>query len=161
MSHVVSIHSAPDAPHVGRIEFSEPKLHRNDHYFSCTSLLALDGEEWLVELEMIHAYRSDMLGFFEELAAAADSGWQGAKRWDSEYGEMRIDASNDGRGFTNLHTFVSWNRPVGEEDWQSGILVARSAELHRLAEEMRRFLQLARGSRFVTYEQFRRTDPGR
>jgi hypothetical protein len=146
----VAIYSAPGAPRVGRIEFSEPKLHRNVHYFSCTGLLALDGEEWLVELEMIRPYRRDMLGFFEELAVAADSGWQGTKRWDSEFGEMRIDASNDGSGLTRLHTFV-WIRPIGDEDEQSGVLMVRSEELPRLAEEMRRFLQLQHGSRFTTF----------
>jgi hypothetical protein len=31
---VVAVYSAPNAPNVGRIEFSEPKLHRNDGYFS-------------------------------------------------------------------------------------------------------------------------------
>jgi hypothetical protein len=137
---VVAIYSAPGAVHVGRLEFSEPRFPRG--YFACTGMLALDGDEWLVEMEMIGPYRSDMLGFFEEMASEAEPGWRGTRSWESEFHEMRVEATNDGRGLTTLGVLIQWMRPVGEEDDRYGELTVASAELTRLALEMKRFLHL-------------------
>lgn len=132
------------------MEFSHPQLRRG--YFTCTGLLALDGEEWLVEMEMIEPYRADMLGFFEEIADEAEAGWDGVKSWKSEFAELRVDATNDGRGVTVLHAFIRSTRPIGEEDEQSGVLVVANRALVRVADEMRRFLRLPHGHRFEGVE---------
>ena len=112
-------------------------------------MMALDGDEWLVEMEMIEPYRSDMLGFFEEMASEAQTGWRGTRLWESEFSEMRVDATNDGGGLTTLGVLIHWMRPVGEEDERYGKLTIASAELTRVAHEMQRFLDLRSGSRFT------------
>lgn len=80
----------------------------------------------------------------------ASAGWQGGKSWRSEFTEVQIDATNDGDGLTMLHVFIHWIRPIGEEDQQTGVLTVLNTELPRVADEMRRFLDLPHGHRFST-----------
>lgn len=118
--------------------------------FKCTAMFEVDGHERSVQLDMISAYRSDMLGFFEELGAEAD-GWSGAKNWESEFGEMGIRATNPGEGVAILDV---WLAPATEDDDEyRGTLHVRADELPRFGERMRAFLRMpAGGSRFTVYK---------
>ena len=137
--------SGPTSPHVGRIEFSEPKALRG--YFTCSATLGLDGEEWSVGLEMIWEFRSDMLGFFEELAASAE-GWSGTKEWDSEFQEVSIRATSPGDGIAILDVVLCW--PPEYEIQREGTIHVRLEELPRFAETMRSFLRMPEGGqRFI------------
>jgi hypothetical protein len=125
---------------VGRIEFTDADLRRRS--FVCNATVAADGEEWIAALDMIAPYRSDMLGFFEEIAAE-HRGWAGVKEWQSEFGELRLQVTNTGAGTAVVDAHVT---PEGDEEGRVTLHV-RSDELPRVANELRRFLQLDRGSR--------------
>jgi len=145
-----AIFSSAASPHVGRIEFSEPSGGRSRGYFNCLATFALDGEDWSVPLEMISAYRADMLGFFEELGAET-GGWEGVKEWSSEFAEMSIRATNLGEGDAVLDVHLHW--PPEYEKEQTGTIHVRADELAKFAERMRAFLRMPEGgSRFIRRE---------
>jgi hypothetical protein len=135
MSERAAIHSAPASPHVGRIEFSEPRLRRHD--FTCRATVVLDGEEWSVGLDMIEPYRAEMMGFFDELAREA-SGWAGEKAWSSEFAELELGATHDGADAVTFRFRIRW--PPRYEEERDGSLVVRAQALDRLAAELRSFL---------------------
>lgn len=112
----------------------------------CTATLMLDGEEWSVGLDMITPYLYDMVGFFDEVAEAAGAGWSGKKWWESEFDELTLWVSNEGRGLVTVDFFMRW--PPRYEDEQQGSFVVRAVELPRVADEMHRFTGLERGERF-------------
>jgi len=93
---------------------------------------------------MISPYRSEMLGFFEELAAE-HRGWAGVKEWKSEFGELRLQITNACSGTAVIDARVT---PSGDDERRVALHV-RADELPRIADDMRRFLQLDRGSRFA------------
>jgi hypothetical protein len=76
------LRTTPSSPHIGRIEFSNPR--RESGYFVCTGTLESDGEEWSVDIEMIDVYMTDMLGFFSDMARHV-RGWWGVMSWESEF----------------------------------------------------------------------------
>jgi Family of unknown function (DUF6228) len=146
-----TIFSSPGSPHVGRIEFSEPAGAQSRGYFKCEGTLEIDGEEWSVAMEMISPYRSDMLGFFEELGAES-TGWVGEKVWESEFAEMSIRAANAGEGEAVLHVHIRWPPDYGYG--VKGTIHVRADELPRFAERMRAFLRLPEGGeRFIVYDE--------
>ena len=107
--------------------------------------LMRDGEENAVELErMIQPYREDMLGFFEEMAEEAD-GWEGSKRWRSEFAEMNIVATNEGSGIATLRIQI-W--PPNEEWSAEETLDVSTESLTQAAASMKVLLGLKHGRRF-------------
>jgi hypothetical protein len=141
MAYRVALRSAPTSPRSGAIEFSG--AGRRDGGFICVAALMLDGEEWSVELDMISPYVAAMVGFFEEMADAAD-GWPDVKAWESEFDELTIWARNEGTGLVALDVRL---RSAGYEDDIRSTFEARAEELPRVAEEMRDFARMERGSR--------------
>lgn len=145
MSRTV-IFSTETSPHVGRIEFSEAMGARSRGDFKCIATFALDDQEWSAQLDMISAYRADMLGFFEEIGAEA-AGWDGVKEWRSEFDEMGVRATNPGEGVVILDV---WIDPSGDDWERSGTIHVRAAELPRFAERIGSFLRMPEGGERFT-----------
>ena len=124
------------------LEFSQARGRGSD--FKCLASLVRDGEETSVELEMIGPYRRDMLGFFEEIAAERE-GWTGSKKWESEFAEMSISATNDGSGVTSLNVSLA---PQGQDWFAEETLEVRTDDFSKVAREMKQFLAVESGDRF-------------
>ena len=138
----VTLFSDASSPHLGRIEFSEPNFHRG--YFTCTAAFEIDGEESLVTLEMIEMFRADTVGFFDEMAAEA-KGWDGAKRWESEFSQLQFDVENPGNGVAVFKVCVQW-APEYEVE-RRGVLHVSADDLPRAAEQLRQFFGVEEGDR--------------
>jgi hypothetical protein len=133
------------SPHVGRIEFDDPR--RQDHGFVVTATVELDGIEQSVDVEMIEPYRGDMAGFFADMAANAN-GWSGVMTWESEYSVMRLDARNPGTGQVALDVMMRWP-PTYDDEWY-GSLEVEASSLPGVAAAMKRLLGVDNVSRFRT-----------
>jgi hypothetical protein len=131
----VTLHSSESSAAVGWIQFREGRFSRG--LFRCTGAFSVDGDEWSVELEMIGPHREMMLEFFEELGEQS-SGWPGKKHWRSEFAQMYLDASFEGKGEVRLDVLMCW-APQYEIE-QRGSLSVRADELPNVARRMRRFL---------------------
>jgi Family of unknown function (DUF6228) len=129
---VAVLHSAPASPHVGRIEFSQ-KDRKKD---SWAATVALDGEEWRVELDMIGPFVSGMVGFFDEVARE-QHGWSGVKRWRSEFSEMTLEARNLGNGLIALTFSLWWSLGDPLDNEREGELHVRADELPAFAARLR------------------------
>jgi hypothetical protein len=130
----------------GRIEFANGKQHR-DGYFTCVAVIEIDGEEWpAIELGMIDHYRADMLGFVEELAQGASTGWEGDNGWESEFSQLHLAATSNGDGEVNFRIYARW-KPEFEEIRRGEMKVPADA-VRRFGVRMRDFLRLEQGSRF-------------
>lgn len=135
---------ASEGPGYNALEFHGPVFDA-DGYFSCVATLVENGDETSVDLGMIEAYRADMLGFFEEMAAEA-SGWPGSKEWESESAELSIAAANAADGSARLDIEARW--PPEYEERRNITLELQAAGLSHVAAQMRVFLDLPQGERF-------------
>jgi hypothetical protein len=151
MSWSVTLYSAAESTGVGRIVFSDATPARGD--FRCTASAEIDGETWSVSLVMIDVYQRDMLGYFEELAAG---GWKGENRWSSEFAEMDLTTTLLDEELARVQVLMRWS---GYEREGGGEIVVRRDEFPRVLCEMREFLRLDEGARFMrgTYERPRRS----
>jgi hypothetical protein len=139
------LYTVPSAPHVGRLEFSNPR--RESGYFVITGTLESDGEEWSVDVEMIGVFKSDMLGFFSDMARHAHS-WSGEMSWEAEFAVMRLDVRNPGSGEASIDVTICWPPEYGAE--QRGSLVVRADGFPRAYEAMRRLLGIEDGERLFS-----------
>lgn len=140
------LRTVSSAPTYGSLGFSGAvQPGGGDCKFLATVEFGLDTYE--VELEMIHPYRRDMLGFFEEIGRNAHRGWPGNECWRSEFGELRICAASEGGGSdVDLKIRMCWP-PNYDEAW-SGTLVVEAEAVEQFSQRMRDFLRLDHGSRF-------------
>jgi hypothetical protein len=67
----VILRSAPSSPTLGSIGF-RGTARAGGGDFKCLATVEANGETYEVELEMIDAYRREMLGFFEDIGP---DGW--------------------------------------------------------------------------------------
>jgi hypothetical protein len=133
-----------EGPGYQALEFHTP-VFTSHGFFSCVATLTEDGDQWSVDVEMIEPYRSDMLGFFEEMAVES-SGWPGTKEWRSEFATLRVTAVTGGDGNVSL-AVTAWWPPDYEETRQLGLSLP-AGELKELATKVRVFLDLPHGERF-------------
>lgn len=124
--------STSSSAHVGRLEFSNPRKQAG--YFVLTGTLALDGEEWSTDVEMIGVYLDDLLGFFADMAKHR-GGWSGVMSWKSEFSDMCIDARNRGRGEVELDAVIS---RLADEDDRGGTLTVSIESVQAASEAMSR-----------------------
>ena len=131
------IRSIPSSPHYGWLEFA-PSARRG---YACTATLAIDADEWGIELDMINPYRHFMAEFFEELARCSD-GWSGTKSWHSEFQQMEVDAAYDGEVGVRFDVWMCW--PPERVEERSGSVVVSADDLPRFARDVRAVLRLDR-----------------
>ena len=86
-----------DVSHGFTISQSHSRSVREYDAFVVTGAVDFDGEEQSVDVEMIHPYRTDMLGFCIDMATHL-RGWEGVMSWEAEYSVMRLDVRNPGNG---------------------------------------------------------------
>jgi Family of unknown function (DUF6228) len=123
-----------------RIEFQDGQLAA-DGYFTCRAVVVADGAEWPpIELEMIEPYRRDTLGYFEELAAGATTGWEGENTWTSEHRQLSLAATHTGDGAISVRVLARW-RPDYETE-RRGELTMSVEAVKLLAPRMSDFLRL-------------------
>jgi hypothetical protein len=136
---VAVLHSAPVSPNVGRIEFG-PTLRAKGGWAG-PATVAHNGEEWAVELDMIDAYTSDMVGFFEEMAQERRV-WGGVKHWSSEYSEITLEAANPGHGVVAISFSLWWSRGDPLDNEREGEPHIRADELPVFAAQIRKLTGL-------------------
>ena len=139
------LRTAASSPTFGSLSFSGA-AHPGGGDFKCLATVEADRETYEVELEMIHAYRRDMLGYFEEIGKDAHQGWSGEERWQSESSELEISATATGDGHVHLAVQMRWP-PNYDDDWR-GTLVVTAEALAEFAQRMRELLRMEHGSRF-------------
>jgi hypothetical protein len=122
------------------LEFAQPDYRDG---FACLATLTDNGEESSVSLDMIDPYALDMLGFFEELSA--EDGWEGEKRWASEFNEISIIATNNREGSASLDVVM---RSPDQEEQKRLLLQIPAEQLDQTAEQMRSFMRRPHGERF-------------
>lgn len=118
-------------------ELSHPGL-TGRNIFGCVATLTSAGESSVIELEMITPYRSMWCKFFRDLAANSE-GWKGSKRWDSEFHELSIVATNGGKGTIDLCMSM---RPSRADDEIRSVLRTSPEDIVRAADELPDFLRL-------------------
>jgi hypothetical protein len=128
-----------------RLEFVNGRVD-DDGYFTCGVAVVIDDSEWEpIELQMIPPYRSDMVAFFEEIAAGASQGWDGEKRWESEFSQLHLTALSDGSGKVTVRVFARW-KPDYERE-RRGVLEVTAEAAEHFGERMRTFLRMSDGRR--------------
>jgi hypothetical protein len=93
-----------------------------------------DGESWVVELDMIDAYTSDMVAFFEEIAA---SDWNGSAEWQSEFAEISVVAARAADGLTSFAFSLWWSEGDGLDNTREGTLHVHAEDLPDFAKRLR------------------------
>ena len=131
---VAALRSAPGSPNVGRVEFGPTARAKGG--WAGPATVEYNGEEWAVDLDMIDAYTSDMVGFFEEIARQRE-GWEGLKRWRSEFSEMTLRASNPGDGLVRITFELWWSKRDPLDNDREGELEVRADDLPRFATQVR------------------------
>ena len=88
-----------------------------------------------------------MVGFFEEIARGAASGWRGENRWESEFSQLYLTALSDGDGTVTVRVYARWKPDY--ERHRRGVLEVRADAVERLGARMVHFLHLTEGHRFT------------
>ena len=96
-------------------------------------------------MTMIEPYRFDMLGFFEGLASMPDD-LLGSAEWDSENGEMQVEASGLSNGEFALRAELWWPETyTTTERSERGAFIVAAPELVRFATSLAPFLRIPPG----------------
>ena len=140
-----TLRTSRSSPIVGCLRFGG-SAHSGGGDFKCLATVEADDQTYAVELEMIHPYRRDMLGFFEDIGRTARQGWDGVEAWESESSELRIEAASSGDGEVRMDVRMLW--PPNYDDRWHGTLVMTADAVENFAQRMREFLGLEHGSRF-------------
>ena len=127
-----ALRSAPSSPHVGQIEFGATRRARRG--WAGTATVEYDGETWAIDLDMIDVYLSEMLGFFDEIAAPD---WTGPSQWQSEFAELTIDAQDGQDALVALDVRLWWSRGDELDNERYGQLIVRRDVLPQFAHELR------------------------
>lgn len=139
------LRTAPTSPTFGSLRFAG-SVHTGGGDFKCLATIEADDQTYEVALEMIDAYRKDMLGFFEDLGRMARRGWPDEERWESEFAELRICASSEETGEVRFHVVMRWP-PEYDDGWE-GTLHFTPEAVEQFAQRMRQFMRMEHGARF-------------
>jgi hypothetical protein len=76
---------------VGQIELGATSRARQG--WAGTATVEYDGDIWAIDLDMIDVFVTEMVGFFDEIAAPD---WTGPSRWQSEFAELTVGLGPNG-----------------------------------------------------------------
>jgi hypothetical protein len=117
---------------VGRIELGSTRRAR--HGWAGTATVEYDGETWAIDLDMIDAYLCDMVGFFDEIAAAK---WTGPSSWQSEFSELTIEVRDRRDDLVALDIQLWWSRGAELDNEREAQLLIRRDALPQFAHQLR------------------------
>jgi hypothetical protein len=83
---------------------------------------------------MIEVYLIDMVGFFEEIAAAS---WTGRSRWQSEFAELTIDATSERDDHVRLDIRGWWSHGDELDNERTCQLIVRRDALPQFGQRLR------------------------
>lgn len=126
------LHSAQASPHSGRIEFGQTSRSRPG--WAGVATVEYDGEIWGVELDMIDAYLSDTVGFFEQIGRP---GWKGPSRWRSEFDELALNAERTDDQLVSLNFRLWWSRGDPLDNERKGQIFVRASDFPDFAASLR------------------------
>jgi hypothetical protein len=101
--------------------------------------LEYDGDTFGVELDMIDAYTSDMIAFFEEIA---DPDWIGTAKWQSEFAEITVMAARAGNELVSLTFSLRWVDADELDNTREGTLQVRAGALPLFAQRVRELTEV-------------------
>lgn len=87
-----------------------------------------------IDLDMIDAYLSEMIGFFDEIARP---GWTGPSQWQSKSAELTIEGHDREDTHVALHVRLWWSRGDELDSERHGQLIVRRDALPRFARQLR------------------------
>ena len=130
---------------MGQIELGATSRARQG--WAGTATVEYGGDIWAIDLDMIDVYLSHMVGFFDEIAAPD---WTGPSRWESEFGELAIEARGERDDLVALDIRLWWSRGDELDNEREGQLIVRRDALPQFAHRLRA-LTGARGNSRLSY----------
>ncbi len=127
---------------MGQIELGATSRARQG--WAGTATVEYDGDIWAIDLDMIDVYLSDMVGFFDEIAAPD---WTGPSRWQSEFAELTIEARGERDDVLALDIRLWWSRGDELDNEREGQLIVRRDALPQFAHRLRELTGAKRNSR--------------
>jgi hypothetical protein len=122
---------------VGQLEFGPTRRARGG--WAGTATIEYDGDRWAVDLDMIDAWVSDMVGFLEEVAQPS---WHGSARWESEFAELKLEAESRPGGLVRLAFSVWWSHRDSLDNERRGELLVRADQIPEFAARVRQLTGL-------------------
>lgn len=117
---------------MGQIELDGTSRARQG--WAGTATIEYDGDIWAINLDMIDVYVTDMVAFFDEIAAPD---WTGPSRWQSAFAELTVEARSERDDLVALDIRLWWSRGDELDNEREGQLIVRRDALPQFARRLR------------------------